>query len=288
MVNRSELFGIKNIFNYFENNRYNVVLCAIAKNENLYINEWINYHLTLGIDHIYLYDNNDSTAPNIKNFITNKDKVTIINYQNKHYKKMQTVVYTEFYKRYNKMFNWCGFLDIDEFLSGVNNVNEFFNSEKFTNYNQIRIKWKLFGDDGCIDRDRSIPVHDFFKHPILDNFKSNEAKCFIRGNMPEQLSYHKTHYVLNEKKELWKACLPSGNPTTIVDWSIHEDYSNETIFINHYMTKTLSEFIDQKLNRGDVVKPDINLTLDYYWQINEKTEEKLNWLKNIAKLNSTI
>ena len=44
------------------------------------------------------------------------------------------------------------------------------------------------------------------------------------------------------------------------------------------MTKSLSEFVDQKLNRNDAVYNQA-LTLDYFWRINKKTPEKLEWLK---------
>ena len=55
-------------------------------------------------------------------------------------------------------------------------------------------------------------------------------------------------------------------------------YRNETIFINHFMTKSLSEFIQQKLGRNDAVYNQ-KLKLDYYWRINNKTNEKIAWLK---------
>ena len=35
------------------------VLCAIAKWEDAYIDEWLGYHLRLGIDRIYVYDNSE-------------------------------------------------------------------------------------------------------------------------------------------------------------------------------------------------------------------------------------
>ena len=37
-------------------------ICAIAKHENVYINDWVNYHLNLGFDHIYIYDDNSSSG----------------------------------------------------------------------------------------------------------------------------------------------------------------------------------------------------------------------------------
>ena len=34
------------------------VVCGIAKNEDDYIEDWVRFHLRIGFDHIYLYDNN--------------------------------------------------------------------------------------------------------------------------------------------------------------------------------------------------------------------------------------
>ena len=45
------------------------------------------------------------------------------------------------------------------------------------------------------------------------------------------------------------------------------------------MTKSLSEFVNQKMNRTDAVFGNINIKLDYYWRINKKTPQKLEWLK---------
>ena len=43
-----------------------VCLIAIAKMENDYINDWVKYHLNLGIDRIYLYDNNTDLEDALK------------------------------------------------------------------------------------------------------------------------------------------------------------------------------------------------------------------------------
>ena len=38
--------------------QYEVSICAMYKNEAKYILEWIEYHLMIGVDHFYLYNNN--------------------------------------------------------------------------------------------------------------------------------------------------------------------------------------------------------------------------------------
>ncbi|WP_281510165.1 glycosyltransferase family 92 protein [Muribaculum gordoncarteri] len=37
--------------------RYMFAICAIFRNEARYMREWIEYHLLIGVDHIFLYNN---------------------------------------------------------------------------------------------------------------------------------------------------------------------------------------------------------------------------------------
>jgi ABC-type branched-subunit amino acid transport system substrate-binding protein len=47
-----------------------VALCAIAKNENLYIREWVNWYKKLGVSKIFLYDNNDIDGEHFEDVIS--------------------------------------------------------------------------------------------------------------------------------------------------------------------------------------------------------------------------
>ena len=40
------------------NVQMNIAICAIVKDEDFYIEEFIKYHLKLGVDHIYFFQNN--------------------------------------------------------------------------------------------------------------------------------------------------------------------------------------------------------------------------------------
>ena len=37
-------------------------VCAIIKNENLYLREWVEHYIKLGFDKIILYDNNEKNG----------------------------------------------------------------------------------------------------------------------------------------------------------------------------------------------------------------------------------
>ena len=52
-------------------------ICAIIKDEQDYIEEWLDYHLGLGFNHIYLYEDYYSTSH--KNIVDRYDNVSLSN-----------------------------------------------------------------------------------------------------------------------------------------------------------------------------------------------------------------
>ena len=44
-----------NILIIIERKPLKLAICTMARNENLYIKEYIDYYLNLGFDHIYIY-----------------------------------------------------------------------------------------------------------------------------------------------------------------------------------------------------------------------------------------
>lgn len=261
-----------------------VVVCAMAKNEHLYIKDWCEHYLKIGFDKIYIYDNDDLDAPSIKDYLPKSKKIEIIDIRGKKEECLLHHTFDSFYKTHK--FDWCLFCDIDEFLSGVPSIHLFLEQRIFRNINQIRVKWRLFGDDDKIERNMSKPVWCCF-HKVIEKTLNrdlmhkgtleNQGKAIVRGGL-KNVVFRSSHFASFYKREnVIPSVLPSGRPC----WSkveIKESYIFETVFLNHYMTKSLSEFIDQKLNRNDAVYNQA-LKLDYYWRINKKTPEKLEYLK---------
>ena len=261
-----------------------VIICAMAKNEHLYINDWVNHYVKLGFDKIYIYDNDNIESPYIGDYIENKDNVEIIDVRGIVKQKLQQECYTRFYNEHE--FDWVFYCDIDEFLFGVDNIKTFLENFKDLSIGQVRVKWKLIGDDGFIERDMSKPVYDIFKHSPKITYErnlkcigdlNNQGKSFVRGGL-ENVVVTSPHFAsFYERKNVIPSCLPSGNPCNS-GITIRENYTKEKVYLYHYMTKSLSEFVKQKLKRTDAVFGD-NINLNYYWRINKKTPEKIEWLK---------
>ena len=124
-----------NYFNENTDDNYTVSICCIVKYEERYIDEWIKYHLLLGFDHIYIYDNSDNKSLinyyQTQNTSISKlynDKISIKHYPG--YRK-QVIAYNDCFNR-NKKDNslWTAFFDIDEFIvlkqhSNIKSLSEY-------------------------------------------------------------------------------------------------------------------------------------------------------------------
>ena len=100
-----------------ENFKYKMVVVSIMKNEAPYIKEWINYYLSIGVDHFYIYNNNssDSTEEILKSF----PKVTCINYPGE---LRQLDAYNDALNRLKKIAQYITVVDADEFVFCPNKV----------------------------------------------------------------------------------------------------------------------------------------------------------------------
>ena len=87
-------------------------LCAIAKNEVPYIEEWVEYHLALGFAHIYIYDNEDVST--LSAIFKENASVTVRHFPGR---TAQYLAYNHFLQSAEShQHYWSGFLDIDEFI----------------------------------------------------------------------------------------------------------------------------------------------------------------------------
>ena len=273
------------------------VICAIAKNENRYIREWVEYYNKLGATKIVLYDNNDKDGerfdavlePYIKNGF-----VEVVDYRGKHKsfsKKyaeesknhgVQQDAYEDCYKRYSKDFDWFGFFDIDEFLyiCDGKSLNSFLSSDKFKNTDVIQFNWKCFGDNDLLKYEDK-PVRERFK--TKSRLQSEHVKSMVRGGFTNiSLPCH-IAIVKNGRYSY-----PNGKKTKC---NFKQPISLECAYVEHYLTKTIDEWCDRKFGTtsatGKDYFNDIDSRIKIFFAHNKMTPEKKKIVeekkKNIEK-----
>ena len=87
-------------------------VCAIAKNENNYIKEWCDYHISLGFDKIFVFDNNDINGEKISDVISDENIVIDTRFRGRHNRMYQSDAYISFYRENSRFYDWVAFIDI--------------------------------------------------------------------------------------------------------------------------------------------------------------------------------
>lgn len=267
-----------------------VGLCCIAKMENNYIREFIEHYKNLGVDHVFLYDNNDTDGENFEDVIGDyieNGYIEVIDFKNR--KICQLDAYNDCYKNRCNGYDWVCFFDCDEYLMFSDetlDIKTFLSQEKFNNFDMIHINWKVYGDNNLV-RYENKSLKERFIIPIepLDfkcgyNFpENNHIKSIVRGGLPD-VKWEMTPHTPNSELN---CCKPNGE---ICDAkSPFSLYNFDYAWLNHYQTKTIEEWVEIKAKRGfpdgnkDFFKTH-NVVADFFRR-NKRTKEKNDFLKTI-------
>ena len=222
-----------------------IALMCIAKEEDIYIQEWVDYHLKLGFDDVHIFQNDWRLDK-----INDDSRVHLHEYDGKTYKSdepiwvknIQAKCYNEFCQKYKDEYEWVACFDVDEFLvlKKTNDVKEFI--DNYIQQNCVVINWAMFGDSGqSFDPNNTSVINRFTKRKHFSSqFKSI---CKLGDNVRHQIhwsgdSWMDTNY---------------NSGTTPFNGSGSYDVAQ----LNHYFTKTYDEFLD-KIERGNACGGGVN------------------------------
>ena len=251
------LYIISSTFNLFQKKNIKVCICTIGKEENRYIREFVSYYKKIGVDKIFLYDNNDMDKEHFEEVINDyiiKGFVKIINWrgiEKPHFKAINDC-YIKNYKEYD----WFMFYDIDEFIHLFNykNIKEFLNQIKFNKCKKIYLNWVLHTDNDLIQYEN---LSLFQRFPelerdalIKDKF-SQKVKSILRGNILNFLIANNSHtsHVITDSV---KACNGFGKLVNLDNEFYLKNSDAKYYYIDHFYTKSLEEFVN-KIKRGSAV-----------------------------------
>lgn len=221
------------------------VLVAIAKNEDNYLKEWVDYHLKLGFDKIVIYQNNWRYTRN--DLIGN---VQLIEFDGQ---RMQPKAYQHFIDQNYNNFDFGCFWDIDEFFCSnvgwnINNV-----LERYTNTPVIGVPRCQFGDSGLkhvINKEYSVVKR--FTHS--QNGYETLIKPIINFNIVKNdIAIPNPHIATNRKYIPYTAIDPCGLTDGTKDgnhWTINNLNFPQPFYLNHYVLKTIEERIERR-HSGD-------------------------------------
>lgn len=209
-----------------------VALICIAKDEDLYLQEWIDFNLKLGFDSIHIYQND-------WRFLNKKEntKVFFHEFDGKMVEgddiSIQKKCYDKFIQDYHNVYEWAAFFDCDEFLvlKKHNNIKEFISD--YSDYKSIAINWVLFGDNNLeFTSEETSVLKRFTKR------KSSVSQLIkVIAKLEPDLKHH-IHFVSNN----WVDTNYKLGPTLFSICESNSFGSDDVAQLNHYFVKTYHEW----------------------------------------------
>jgi len=217
-----------------------VCIVAIAKDELKFIDEWVVYHRLLGIDHIFLYDDEDGTP--LFQYFEQSSFVTVVKWhycrdQNTNLRN-QILAYWHAIRNNVKDFEWVAFIDIDEFLviRDIDNIKVFL--KRFPFAGSISLNWHVFGHSGFFDDPDGLITANLTRRMYQPsvNVKTIVRTSLIVEIMPDYCTLR------NGKR------VDANNRAFSVDLYPGR---TEQAHINHYQCRSFTRWM-KRAERGDV------------------------------------
>lgn len=251
-----------------------ISLVCIAKDEDPYIKEWVEYHHKIGFDDIYIYENDWECKIDFPDYV---HKIPFPG------KCMQNPAYNDFLHNYSKDYDWCMMIDVDEYFVpyGYNSVGECLSS--YSDYLGVGFNWRLFGSNGwdkVVDYDYSV-INRFLKSQI--GYNQHIKTCL-------NLSLIRTLIDINQLMFVNPHCVNiSLNYNTIINSQKTSyvygpfnpiNYVNLKIpYIAHFITKSKEECYERRSKaRADTETPRDDIE-GFFTEHNVNDIENLDVLK---------
>ncbi len=230
-------------------------ICAIVKNEIPYIQDWVEYHLNLGIDKITLYIHESETVP-YKEILPHKE-IELVEWNlpwTEHFRP-QIRAYEHFAMKNQRDDDYTFFIDVDEYITpSINNITspalpDLVNKMTMFNRDGLALPWVYYNANGQLHYEDN-PVTERFTKVSPFNKTGGYIKSFFKNTSIVSASIHLTR----TKRGLVDQ---DGNDNVLPGYN---EYGSSTLnfckergwwYIRHYFTKSWEEFVQRRVfNRG--------------------------------------
>jgi hypothetical protein len=225
-----------------------VALVAVAKSEDYYLDEWLDYNYKLGFDKIIMYQNDWRTDIE-RPFLEKREWDG---------KVIQLPVYNSFLN-INTEYDWVAFIDCDEFivLKKHNSIKEFINDYK-DRTQVIGLNWVMYGSLGILNRTSNSLLKTFTKR---NNNTDQHIKVIVdcKSNSTMTLPHNTDKLSMDTNGHKFSGPFNPNGPMDVA-------------YINHYHSKTKEDWI-LRCERG---RADCNLrSTQEQWDLNVNNDNDI-------------
>lgn len=231
---------------------YYLAVCAIAKDEGPYFQEWIEWHRKQGVEKFYIYDN--ESTDNTKEVLLPYIRSGIVEYCYWPGERQQLAVYDDCFDKHRTEARWIAVIDLDEFIVPIKDhtIPEFLH--RMEQYSSVEINWLVYGSGGAKKREPGGVMERFRYHSLPEHKVNTHVKSIVDPKrVCTMTGCHEAARISGLSADSHGNPLKKGFRDRIPQ--------QDVIRINHYAVKSYEEFLEKQL-RGrasgtqKIVKPE--------------------------------
>ena len=237
-------------------------VCTNFKNESKYLKEWIDYHLELGVDHFYLYDNEstDDYSEILKPYYDQG----LITLKKVKANPAKPKVLEDFMKNHRFETFWVAFIDCDEFITFTNEEERAKNFlREYEDYAGLGLNWLMFGSSNLESNEGNLMIDKFHMCNDPYDYSHNNVSCHIktivnpRKSIPQYINPH--FFVYDTLMSYPQPALAVDTDKDFITgqnqkvdgekyfYAATDKPKFDKAFIRHYWSKSRAEFIERRL-----------------------------------------
>ena len=231
-------------------------VCAIAKDEGPYFKEWIEWHLSQGVEKFYVYDNesSDGTKEILQPYIDSG----VVEYKYWPGYRRQLAAYDDCLAHYRLSSRWIAFIDLDEFIVPLKDASipEFL--KRFESFAAVEINWLIYGSSGRKKKTPGTVMERFKLHSKPEHYLNRHVKSIIDPRRAfTMIGCHEAAKISGD--------IADSHGQTVKKNFREREPQQDVIRINHYAVRSFEEFIEKQA-RGRASGTQRTLKTDYFTQ----------------------
>lgn len=229
-------------------------MVVIAKNEGQYFKEWLDWHISKGVEKFYVYDNEstDQTREILQPYI----EKGIVDYKWFPGYRMQLAAYDHCLKHHRYESRWLAAIDMDEFIVPLKHQTIPQYLKELEQAPVVEINWLCYGSSHQKTKQPGGVMERFTRHSLPDHhFNRHIKSIFDPRRVYGMIGCHEVARINGKPLDA------DGNEVKI-PWR-RRDPVVDTIRINHYAVKSYEEFIE-KQGRGRASGPARDVPDQYF------------------------
>ena len=238
----------------------NICLCQLIKDEQRYIEEWIDHYINLGVSKFILFEDWDSSS-HANVLLKYGDKVKLQSILDiatperiRNIKETrQEVIWEYVYNNYKDKYDACLFVDVDEYISC--NKNEFL--EEIENIKNTDLKFIIYVWQTMTASGHIKDPHPNQKYSIVKTYTNKMNYEF------KDLNYNSKSLIFMNKLDSCEEFDSPHGPGPCI-----KSYTSK-FKLNHYLTKSWEEYKYRIFFRGEPANRNWTRHIEDFFEINK-------------------